>query len=307
MKEKISTILLLLLLVLAAGVLLSTPSRIPAETVPATTAETVPETAPREDAISMVEDILNRHSLAETAVSHCVFDDALHSSGERTGADKTSPAHALARLCDDRKMNPISAFWVLTEEDVYRKAAEGIGRLSVPALQAPETDAKSYPYTAGGVREFLTELLTLSSSLEDGLPLDLRVLGADEAVETEQVHLAEGDCYYAYYVCYSPEAAHFLCFYIRGEDTITSAEFQLLNLCYAGGGREASERIGQLSDRQAAALMTAAELLLAGESRAAQGRIPLGYGLGEYEVFIERFTVTGSVDTGTLTNYQIKK
>ena len=79
------------------------------------------------------------------------------------------------------------------------------------------------------------------------------------------------------------------------------------NLRYADGDAEALERIDQLGDRQAAALMTAAELLLTGESRAAQGRIPLGYGLGEYEASIERFSIVGSGDTGTLTNYRLRK
>lgn len=306
MKEKISTILLIVFALIAAGVLLSTPSRTPPETTTPTSAPTettVPETIP--DALPRVEDILDRHILDKTAVSHCVFDEALHRADDLTGADTASPAHALARLCSERKMNPISAFWLLVEEDLYRKSPEGKGKLSVPAVQPPETVKKDYPYTAEGVREFLTELLTLATGLEDGLPLDIRVLGEDKAVE--QVYLEKGECCYTYFVCYSPEAAHFLCFYIRGSETITDAEFQLLNLRYADGDTEALERIDQLGDRQAAALMTAAELLLTGESRAAQGRIPLGYGLGEYEASIERFTITGSGDTGTLTNYRLRK
>lgn len=306
MKEKITTIFLILLVVFAAGVLLSTPSRTPPETTTPTSAPTeptVPETIP--DALPQVEEILDRHSLSQTAFPHCVYDDALHRAEELTGAEKASPAHALARLCEERKMNPISAFWLLVEEELYRKSPEGKGKLSVPAVQPPETGKKDYPYTAEGVRAFLTELLTLSSALEDGLPLDIRALGEDKAVE--QVYLEKGECYYAYFVSYSPEAAHFLCFYIRGGETITDAEFQLLNLRYADGDTEALERIDQLGDRQAAALMTAAELLLTGESRAARGRIPLGYGLGEYEASIERFSIVGSGDTGTLTNYRLRK
>ena len=43
------------------------------------------------------------------------------------------------------------------------------------------------------------------------------------------------------------------------------------------------------------------------KSRAVQGRIPLDYGLGEYEASIERFSIVGSGDTGTLTNYRLRK
>ena len=173
-----------------------------------------------------------------------------------------------------------------------------------PIMEAQE-HIRTHHQDQLAVREFLTELLTLSASIDDGLPVDVRALSEDKAVE--QVYPETDECYYAYYVCYSPEAAHFLCFYLRGGETITDAEFQLLNLRYADGDAEALEHIDQLGDRQAAALMTAAELLLTGESRAAQGRIPLGYGLGEYEASIERFTITGSGDTGTLTNYRIRK
>ena len=307
MKKKIGPLLIILVVVFAIGVLLSTPNRMPSETTPPSTGETVPETAPAEDAMSMVEDILARYPLDETAVAHCVYDDALHSAEDLTGAGKASPAHALARLSDDREMNPIAAFWLLAEEGLYRKTPENESKLAVPAVQPPKVHTKEYPYTAEGVREFLTELLTLSSQIEDGLPLDIRVLGTDEAVEREQVFLEQKDCYYAYYVCYSPETAHFLCFYLRGEETITDAEFQLLNLRYADGEAESLTRLDQLGNRQAAALMTAAELLLTGDSRAAEGRIPLGYQLERHTVTIERFSIVGSGDMGTLTNYRIRK
>ena len=307
MKEKIAPLLIILVVAFAIGVLLSTPDRTPAETAPTSTGDTVPETVPAEDAMSMVEDILAHYPLDETAAAHCVYDEALHSADDLTGAGKASPAHALARLCDDRQMNPIAAFWLLAEEGLYRKTPENEDKLAVPAVERPEVDRKEYPYTAEGVREFLTELLTLSSQFEDGLPLDIRVLGADEAVERDQVFLEQKDCYYTYYVCYSPEAAHFLCFYLRGEETITDAEFQLLNLRYANGEPESLARLDQLGDRQAAALMTAAELLLTGESRAADGRIPLGYALEDHTVTIERFSIVGSGDDGTLTNYRIQK
>lgn len=304
MKEKITAALLILLALIASGVLLSTPSRPVAETVPPTTVETVPQTTPPPvDALPRVAELLERNSLSQTAQPRCIYDDTLHHADDLTGADIASPAHALARLCGERKMNPISAFWVLTEEGLYRKSPEGEGKLPVPAVLNPDVEVQAYPYTAKGVQSFLTELLTISSEIEEGLPLDIRALDGDKV----QVHPEKDECYYAYYVCYSPEAAHFLCFYIRGSETITDAEFQLLNLRYAEGNQDALTRIDQLGDRQAAALMTAAELLLTGESRAALGRIPLGYALEDHTVTIERFAIEGSGDTGTLTNYRIRK
>ena len=126
MKEKISTILLIVFALIAAGVLLSTPSRPVSETTPPTSEHpetTLPETIP--DALPRVEEILDRHILDSTAVSHCVFDESLHRTDDLTGADTASPAHALARLCGERKMNPISAFWVL-KEAAAKLTGEGI-------------------------------------------------------------------------------------------------------------------------------------------------------------------------------------
>ncbi len=297
--ETIPKILLILLALIAAVVLLSTPARAPSETPPpATTEATQPEPAPTEDAMSTVEEILARRPLDETATAHCVYDAALHSADDLTGAGKASPAHALARLSDDREMNPIAAFWLLVEEGLYRKTPEIANHLAAPAVHSPAVPKKEYPYTTEGAREFLTELLALAFSTKDGLPLNT----------VDQISWAEQEgCCYAYYVCYSPETAHFLCFYLRGGETITDVEFQLLNLRYADGEAESLTRLDQLGDRQAAALMTAAELLLTGESRAAQGRIPLGYELSGCTVTIERFSIVGSGDIGTLTNYRIRK
>ena len=317
MKETITNAILAVLTLVALVVLLTTPRRAPsgtastapgkapADPAPVTEGETVPQTTAPADAMPLVEELLGHYPLDETALSHSVYDDTLHSAEDLTGAGKASPAHALARLSDDREMNPIAAFWLLAKEGLYEKTPEDTDKLAVPAMKTPETGKKEYPYTTEGVRDFLTDVLNLSAAMEDGLPLDIRALGEDGTVE--QVHWEEQDCCYAYYVCYSPEAAHFLCFYLRGGETITDAEFQLLRLRYADGDQESLERIDQLGDRQIAALMTAAELLLTGESRAAEGRIPLGYTLGEYTVTIERFSIEGSGDTGTLTNYRIRK
>ena len=307
MTEKAFSILIGILAGIAILVLLATPARTPTTPPAPTTETTVPETTAPADALPRVSGILDSYVLDETAVAHCVYDDELHSVRGLTGAGKSSPAHALARLCDEQEMNPIAAFWLLTEEGLYRKDQDLTGTLSVPAFQVPETKVQEHPYTAEGVRSFLTELLTLSASLEDGLPLDTRVLGEDGTVEKQQVYLEQEECYYAYYVCYSPESAHFLCFYIRGGETITDVEFQLLNLRYADGDAEALSQLDQLFDRQASVLMAAAELLLTGDSRAAQGRIPLGYWLGDHAVYMERFSIVGSGDTGTLTNYRIYK
>ena len=303
MIEKITKALPLVLAAFAAVMLAFTPHRDAAK--PPSPVSSPQETAAQEDVLPLVKEILDGHALSETALSHCVYDEELYPGEDLTGAGTASPAHALARLCGERKMNPIVAFWSLTKEGLYRKTPDTARKLAVPAVRAPEPPMQVFPYTDEGARKFLTELLTLSGELEDGLPLDVRALGEDKAVE--QVYLEREECYYAYYVCYSPEAAHFLCFYLRGGETITDAEFQLLRLRYADGDQESLERIDQLGDRQIAALMTAAELLLTGESRAAEGRIPLGYTLGDYTVTIERFSIEGSGDTGTLTNYRIRK
>ena len=308
MNDATAKLLCWLLAAAAVFLLLYTPARLPAKPTYPVPEETVPQTTPRDDAMPLVEEILDQHILDKTALSHCVYDDALHSAEALTGAGSASPAHALARLCDNREMNPIAAFWLLAEEGLYKKTSENSDKLAVPAVRPPEIEKKDYPYTAEGVREFLTELLTLSASFEDDLPLDIRVLGEDGAVEREQIFLEKKNCYYSYHVCYSPEAAYFLCFYIRGGETITDVEFQLLNLRYAEGDPLTLARLDRLCDRQNAALMAAAELLLTGESRAVQGRIPLGYLLNdEYAVSIERYDIVGSGDQGTLTNYRIWK
>lgn len=307
MKEIITKYFPFLLLGIGLLMLPFTPQRAPGETVPPTTEQTVPETAAPSDALPLVKELLADANLAKTAVSHCVYDENLHRGDGVTGAGIASPAHALARLCDERKMNPISAFWLLKEEGLYHKAPVLTTDLEVPAFRPPKTRVKSYPYTDEGAQSFLTELLTLSANLADGLPLDGHLLGTDGAVEEGQVFQEQEECRYAYYVCYDEEASHFLCFYLRGGETITDVEFQLLNLRYAEGDREALNRIDQAGDRQAAALMAAAELMLTGESRAAEGRIPYGYELADFTVTLERIPISGSGDTGTLTNYRIKK
>ena len=69
MKDKITAALLILLALIASGVLLSTPSRPVVETVPPTTAETVPQTTPPpEDALPKVAELLERNALSQTAV-----------------------------------------------------------------------------------------------------------------------------------------------------------------------------------------------------------------------------------------------
>ena len=99
MKEKITAALLILLVLIASGVLLSTPSRPVVETVPPTTEETVPQTTPPPvDALPRVAELLERNSLSQTAVPRCIYDDTLHHAEDLTGADIASPAHALARL-----------------------------------------------------------------------------------------------------------------------------------------------------------------------------------------------------------------
>lgn len=312
MKEIISKYFPILLLGIGLLMLPFTPSRAPSEPLPTQAATdptdpTAPAATEPADALARVTKILDATPLTGTAVSHCICDDTLHSADGLTGAGAASPAHALARLCGQRRMNPISALWLLKEERVYHQAPELSVNLAAPAFSAPEWEPRDYPYTAAGARDFLAELLTLSASLEDGLPMEALLLGEDGTLEQNQIYLAQEDCYYTYFVCYDAEAAHFLCFYLRGGETITDAEFQLLNLRYAQGGREALNELDQMGDRQAAALMTAAELLLTGQSRAADGRTPFDYSLADFTVTLERIPLSGSGDSGVLTNYRIQK
>ena len=280
----------------------------PTETTAGTTAAT---TAPELTEVivhsGIVEQILAANWLDETALSTCVYDPELMERKQVRGFGKHAKGFELAGLCDEQRMNPVAAFWLLVEEGLYEKTPDDSGVLPTPAFQPPETEGKTYPNTAEGAREFLTDLLRVSGTVSDGLDLEKRVLGSDGKVNPDQMFEVPGECRYAYFVCYGDRTAYFLCCYLRGQENITDAEFQLLSLRYADGPEEELEEIDAYADRQAAALMAAAERLMTGTSRADQGRVPFDYTLEDCTAHLERFTFTGDGETGILANYRIQK
>lgn len=264
------------------------------------------ETRPA-DARPLVEAALGRYVLDETASASCFHVSELHEDEGTTGAGKGACGHALADVCDEQRMNPVAAFWLLTEEGLYDWAESGEEIIRVPAFTLPIQSRKAYPWTAEGTRLLLTDILKLSAGIEEGMEMEVTVLGGNEEVDSFQVFYDEEDCcYYAYFILYGERSAHFLCFYTRGGEQIDDLEFQLLNLRYAEGDEEALQRIDQLGDCQGSTIMAAAEQLLTGTSRADEGRIPLAYTCDSGAVTIERYAVTGNGETGTLTNYDLR-
>ena len=312
---KIIERLLLALCVLAVAVVLASSLRSregaePTETTAGTTVgttEPVQTTAPATVHSGIVEQILDANWLDETALSVCVYDPELMERKEVRGFGKHAKGFELAGLCDEQRMNPVAAFWLLVEEGLYEKTPDDSGVLPTPAFQPPETEGKTYPNTAEGARELLTDLLQTAGTVSDGLDLEKRVLGSDGKVNPDQMFEVPGECRYAYFVCYGDRTAYFLCCYLRGQENITDAEFQLLSLRYADGPEEELEEIDAYADRQAAALMAAAERLMTGTSRADQGYVPFDYTQGDYTAHLERFTFTGDGETGILANYRIQK
>ena len=305
----LAVLALVMLLINAAG------REAPAETAPPTTdpttqttGETLNETQPAapQDAMTRVEQALDRYPLDETAMALCVYDGGLNSDASTTGLGRTANSNALARLCDEQRMNPIAAFWLLEREDLYGYAKDTDDIFRVPAFSLPLQVRKEYPNTHEGTRQLLTDILKLSGGVEDGLNMDAKLLGENGVVDNDQVFYEEGDCRYAYFVYYGDRSAHFLCFYVRGGEKIESLEMQLLSLRYAEGDEEALTKLDQLADRQAASLMAAAEQLLTGTSRADEGCVPLRYTCDGSKATIDRYTITGSGETGKLTNYALQ-
>lgn len=312
---KIIERLLLALCVLAVAVVLASSLRSregaePTETTAGTTVgttEPVQTTAPATVHSGIVEQILDANWLDETALSVCVYDPELMERKEVRGFGKHAKGFELAGLCDEQRMNPVAAFWLLVEEGLYEKTPDDSGVLPTPAFNAPETEGKTYPNTAEGARELLTDLLQTAGAVSDGLDLEKRVLGSDGKVNPDQIFEVPGECRYAYFVYYGDRTAYFLCCYLRGGEQITDAEFQLLSLRYADGSGEDLEEIDAHADRQAAALMAALERLMTGSSRADQGHVPFDYTLGDHTAHLERFTFEGEGETGILANYRIRK
>ena len=178
-----------------------------------TAATTAPEltTAPTTVHSGIVEQILAANWLDETALSTCVYDPELMERKKLRGFGKHAKGFELAGLCDEQRMNPVAAFWLLVEEGLYEKTADESGVLPTPAFGAPETEGKTYPNTAEGARELLTDMLRASGTVSDGLDLEKRVLGSDGEVNADQVFEVPGECRYAYFVCYGDRTAYFLC------------------------------------------------------------------------------------------------
>ena len=280
----------------------------PTETTAGTTAATMaPELTEAPVHSGIVEQILADNWLDETALSTCVYDPELMERKAVRGSGKHAKGFELAGLCDEQRMNPVAAFWLLVEEGLYEKTPDDSGVLPTPAFQPPETEGKTYPNTAEGARELLTDMLRASGTVSDGLDLEKRVLGSDGEVNADQVFEVPGECRYAYFVCYGDRTAYFLCCYLRGQENITDAELQLLSLRYADGPEEELAEIDAHADRQAAALMAALEGLMTGTSRADQGHVPFDYTLGDHTAHLERFTFAGEGETGILANYRIRK
>lgn len=276
-----------------------------------TTAQTASESMePAQDVRQRVERILDANSLEETNLSHCVFDPQLNAAEDTQGTGEGAGAYALAQLCGQRRMNPISAFWLLVSEGLYEKEPEESTVLTVPAAALKTGAVKCYADSTEGARELMADLLKVSGQIEDGLDLEDRLLGTEGKVEQGQVAYSEReDCYYAYFVCYGDRTAHFLCVYLRDDaagESIVDVEFQLLNLCYLTGGETAVEQIRLRGIRQAGALAAAAELLLTGQSRTQEAAVSTGCMLGGYSAAVERFWFTSGNGGGDLTNYRIR-
>lgn len=328
MKKKIELFLLIMIVLCAVLLLAATdvggyrpgPTEPPQTTVLPTaddlqpTEATEPEVPlaapPASDAASRVERILEGKKLAETARSHRAYKSGLNAVEGTEGASALSCVYHLGELSQERRMNPISAFWLLVSEGVYERQPDQSGVLAVSAFSAPKQKAKQYPYTDEGVRKLLSDLLALAAQMDDGLELELSLLGANGKLEADQVYLADREgCRYAYFVCSSERSTHILCFYLRSDEAgeqITDVELQLLNMCHASGDVVSLSKLETNGDRQAAALMAAAELLMTGSSKASAGQIPFSYEVGGMSATLERFHVTAEGEFGSLTNYRLR-
>lgn len=334
MSKKIGTFLMIMLVICAVLMLMATAGReaepqteTAASTAPAETTEPTESAAPTESApetkapetepsaeqtsaaAERVRQILEREEPDRTAVTP-MAGTVLQIETAAGGQRQLSYANALAELARERKMNPIAAFWELVSEGLYSKERDESGTLFSEAMEAPVQGKSQYPYTDEGARQLLTELLALAGRMDDELALELALLGANGSVEADQVHFSEDEaCRYAYFSCASEQSTHILCFYLRTDGTgewITDVEFQLLNMRHASGDEVTLAELSGRFDRQSAALMAAAELLMTGQTRAAVGDVPFAYGIGGCSAAIERFRFSGNAEQGTLTNYRLK-
>ena len=287
----------------------------PTETKPEQTKATQPESTRTTGAeavpgiVAQVERILEGKTNGQTAVTRWTVAAGVNREEEARGDGKQSMTYALAQIAQDRKMNPVAAFWLLVSDGAYDK-----NKLSAPfslsSIKTPRQEAKQYAYTGDGACQMITDLLALAAEMSDGLELERAILGENQAVEADQVFHSKTDgCRYAYFSVSSDWSTHILSVYLRGDkqgEWIDDVEFQLLSMRHASGEKKALEQIDKSFGQQAAVLMAAAELLMTGDSKAAAGQIPAGYGIGAWDAAVERFSFTAEGEWGTLTNYRLQ-
>lgn len=328
MLKKIGSFMMIMLAICAVLLLTATANRNPKQDQTETTQPTVqttvpettsPETAPETEAVptetqpadavrGQVAQILDREKLTATRTTRLVSSSGLGADAETTGLAASSHGRALAEELAQRQVNPIAAHWELVYEGLYVKDQDESGKLSVTALQTTAQTAASYAYTDAGARQLLTDILALAAQMDDGLELEMALLGANLNVEADQVfHSEQEQCRYAYFACTADRATYILCFYLRGGAQIEDVEFQLLTLRHASGTTEALARLDYQGKKQAAALMAAAELLMTGKTKAAEGNVPFGYEVEGWNAALSRFTFDGDPDWGSLINYRLQK
>lgn len=318
MKKKIEQFLMGTLIVFALVLLIFTEAR--SATPAQTTAPTAETTAPAEEqsvstespqttsnAMSRVTKALKAHPPAVTVTTYSSYDPELMATEDTMGSGQSAAAFALAQLCGEQRMNPIDAFWALAKEGIYDRSRDTSGVLKTPFFFAPLQEQRTYAFSVEGAKELLTDLLNIASGMRDSLPIEERILGENLKVEDDQIFQSAENCLCVYYVCYGDRSAHFLCFYLRGEENITDVSFQLMNLHYAAGDQDAVTDLDEAGDRQVVTLMTALELLMTGRSRAAKGDVPFAYELKDCSADITRYSLTGSGESGDLTCYHIHR
>ncbi len=330
MEKKIGTFLMVMLVLCAVLILMATAARDTQADPPETTATTAPsetkgqtqppastEPAPTQteqtgqltQAELRVKQLLDACTLDETAATRRSAASGLSKLEGTAGAWEQSAAYALAFQAQNRKLNPIAAFWLLVEDGAYEWETED-SPLPVSGFSPPTQSTERYAYSSDGVRKLLSELLVTAAEMSDALDLELAILGSNLSVEADQVfHSAEDDCRYAYFSASSDRSTHILCFYLRSDakgEWIADVEFQLLSVRHATGDAAALGQIRDSFDRQAAVLMAAAELLMTGGTKAAEGQVPEQYAVGSRSASVERFRFTAENEQGTLVNYRLR-
>ena len=323
MLKKIETFLLIMVAICAVLLFMAAGTRRPETTAEETTAPTeqtaesttVPEKtpeptaapseekAPEDQVRGLVAQILDREKLAATVILSPVTNENLTAADGTEGLAARSHGRALAEELAQRAVNPVAAFWELVYEGLYERKKDESGVLNMGSFQAPGHTAKQYDYTAEGARALMADLLALASQIDDDVALEQAVMEKAGQV----FHSQSEECYYGYFSGTSDRVSYILCIYLRGGAQIDDVEFQLLYLRHASGDSEVLDRMDNDAKKQAAALMAAAELLMTGKTRAAEGEVPFAYEVGGWNASVERFGFTGDPDRGSLTNYRLKK